>query len=254
MVTTAVRNVRHALRVLLRAPGFSLTAIATLALGIGAATAMFTIVNSVLLRPLPFGDADRVLSVWTRYEASSGYEFTQFPLSGPEFTDYRAQTRALENVAAYLRPGATLTTDAAAAEPVRISFVLGTANLFTTLGVQAAMGRTFLDGEDQPGAACVLVLSHGFWLDAFGGDPSALGRTARMDGAPCEIVGIMPAGFVFPDASARLWRNAVMDTANPANTVWGQRGSHNLAAVGRLAPGVTLAEAEAEVRTLMASW
>jgi hypothetical protein len=96
---TVFRSIRHALRVLARAPGFSLTAIVTLAVGIGAATAMFTIVNSVLLRPLPFGDADRVLSVWTRYEASSGYEFTQFPLSGPEFTDYRAQTRALENVA-----------------------------------------------------------------------------------------------------------------------------------------------------------
>ena len=248
---TIFRNTRHALRVLARAPGFSFTAIATLALGIGAATAMFTIVNSVLLRPLPFGDADRVVSIWTRYEASSGFEFSQFPLSGPEFMDYRAQTRALEEVAAFVQPGGTLTTDDAAADPIRIFQVNGTANLFRTLGVEAALGRTFRDGEDQPGSACVVVLSHGLWIDSFGGDRGAVGRTARLDGTPCEIVGVMPAGFVFPNATTRLWRNALVDPANPT---WGQRGSHNLSGVGRLAPGVTFAEAEAEARTLMASW
>ena len=220
---TLFRNVRHAVRVLRRAPGFSLTAIATLALGIGAATAMFTIVNSVLLRPLPFGDADRVVSVWTRFDGSSGFEFAQFPLSGPEFSDYRAQTRALEDVAAFVQAGGTLTTDEAAADPIRIFQVLGTANLFTTLGVEPALGRTFVDGEDQPGAACVVVLSHGLWLDFFGGDRGAVGRTARFDGTPCEIVGVMPAGFVFPTASARLWRNAIVD---PASGQWGQRMNH----------------------------
>src|SRR5688572_7338646 len=111
MVSSLFGSIRHALRVLARSPGFSLTAIATLALGLGAATSMFTIVNSVLLRPLPFGDAERVLSVWTRYEPSSGYDFPQFSLSGPEFIDYRAQTRALEEVAAFTQPGATLATD-----------------------------------------------------------------------------------------------------------------------------------------------
>src|SRR5688572_2087105 len=152
MITTIFRNVRHALRVLVRAPGFSLTAIATLALGIGAATAMFTIVNSVLLRPLPFADADRVAAVWTRYEASSGYDIPQFPLSGPEFADYREQTRALEEVAAYNRGGVTFTTDDAAMEPIRGFHVVATANLFTTLGAQPALGRTFRSGDDQPGA------------------------------------------------------------------------------------------------------
>ena len=132
---------------------------------------MFTIVNSVLLRPLPFGDADRVLSVWTRYEPSSGYNFPEFSLSGPEFIDYRARTRALEEVAAFTQPGATLTTDDAAAEPIRVSQVLGTANLFATLGAQPALGRAFREGDDQPGAPCVVVLSHGLWLDAFGGEP-----------------------------------------------------------------------------------
>jgi predicted permease len=244
-------DLRYASRTLRKNPGFSAVAVLTLALGIGAATAMFTIVNSVLLRPLPFADADRLVAVWTRYEASSGFEIAQFPLSGPEFIDYRAQTRALAEVAGFLQASGTLTTDDTAAEPLRVFSLLGTANLFTTLGVQPALGRTFREGEDQPGVACVLVLSHGLWLDAFGGDRGALGRTVRLDGAPCEIVGVMPAGFAFPNATARLWRNANVDPANP---VWGQRQSHNVAAVGRLAPGVTLAEAEAEVPTLMASW
>ena len=186
------------------------------------------------------------------YEPSSGYNFPEFSLSGPEFIDYRAQTRALEEVAAYmLRPGATLTTGDAGTEPIRMGQVLGTANLFAALGVQPAMGRTFRDGEDQPGAACVVVLSHGLWLDAFGGDRGALGRAVRLTDTPCEIVGIMPAGFVFPDANARLWRNVTID---PANFVWSERMSHNLSAVGRLAPGVTFATAEAEARRLMANW
>jgi predicted permease len=248
---TVFQDLRYASRMLRNNPGFTAVAVLTLALGIGAATAMFTIVNSVLLRALPFGDADRVVGAWTRYEAASGYDIPQFPLSGPEFIDYRAQTRALEEVAAFVQLGATLTTDETAAEPIRVFQVQGTANLFTTLGVDPALGRTFREGEDRPGAACVVMLSHGLWLDAFGGDRGAVGRTARLDGTQCEVVGIMPAGFAFPNANARLWRNANVDPANP---LWGQRGSHNISAVGRLAPGITFAEAEAEARALMAGW
>ena len=250
-MTTIFRNIRHALRVLARAPGFSLTAIATLALGIGAATAMFTIVNSVLLRPLPFHDADRVAAIYTRYDPESGYDIPRFSLSGPEFLDYREQTRALEAVAAYLRNGATLATGDSAAEPIRGVHVLATASLFTTLGVQPALGRTFRDGEDQPDAPCVVVLSHGVWLDMFGGDPSAVGRNVRLDGAPCEVIGIMPAGFVFPDASARWWRNTIIDRTSG---LWGARDSHNWFGVGRVAPGVTFEEADAEARTLADNW
>lgn len=251
MFSTVLRNSRHAVRVLARAPGFSLTAILTLALGLGAATAMFTIVNSVLLRPLPFGDAERVLSVWTRFEPSSGYNFPQFSLSGPEFLDYRAQTQVLEEVAAFTQPGATLATDDAAVEPIRVAQVLGTANLFATLGAQPALGRTFRDGEDQPGAPCVAVLSHSLWLSAFGGDSNAIGRTARLSDTPCEIVGVMPASFAFPTASTQVWRPVVVD---PANSQWNELLNHGLRAVGRLAPGATLAAAETELRTLMANW
>jgi predicted permease len=136
-------------------------------------------------------------------------------------------------------------------EPIRVAQVVGTANLFATLAVQPALGRGFRDGEDQPGAACIIVLSHGFWLSAFGGDRDALGRAVRLDGSLCEIVGVMPAGFAFPDADARLWRNAIIDPADP---LMGARMAHTLSAVGRLAAGVTFAAAEAEARTLMAGW
>src|SRR5262245_32689714 len=207
MISTIFGNVRYSLRVLARAPGFSLTAVATLALGIGAATAMFTIVNSVLLQPLPFKDADRVAAVYTRHDPESGYNFPQFSLSGPEFIDYRAQTRVLSDVAAYNRGGVTFATDAAAAEPIRGFQVQATANLFSALGVEAALGRAFGPGDDQPNAPCTVVLSHGIWLDAFGGDASAVGRNVRLNGEPCEVIGIMPAGFAFPDAGARWWRN-----------------------------------------------
>jgi predicted permease len=250
-VNTIFRNVRHAVRVLRRAPGFSLTAVATLALGIGAATAMFTIVNSVLLRPLPFKDADRVAAVYTRYDPESGYNFPQFSLSGPEFLDYRAQTRVLEDLAAYNRGGVTFATDDPAMEPARGFQVQATANLFSTLGVEAALGRTFREGDDAPGAPCTVVLGHGIWLDAFGGDPSAVGRTVRLNGEPCEVIGIMAAGFVFPDAGARWYRNTNVD---PASFFWNQRRSHNWNAVGRLAPGATFTQADAEARTLAANW
>ncbi len=251
MITTMFRNIRHALRVLARAPGFTFTAIATLALGLGAATAMFTIVNSVLLRPLPYGDADRVVSLWTRYEPPSGYDFPQFAVSGLEVLEFREQTRALAEVAAYTRPSTTFTPDGAATEPIRVAQVIGTANLFKTLDVQAALGRTFRAGEDQPGASCVVVLSHGLWLGSFGGEPGAIGRTARLDGTVCEVVGVMPAGFAFPDANARLWRNTIID---PASNQWSERQNHGVSAIARLAPGVTFADAEAETRALMANW
>ncbi|HEX7237302.1 MAG TPA: ABC transporter permease [Gammaproteobacteria bacterium] len=248
---TIFRNVRHAFRVLRRAPGFSLTAVATLALGLGAATAMFTIVNSVLLRPLPFKDPDRVAAVYTRYDPESGYNFPQFSLSGPEFLDYRAQTRVLEDVAAYNRAGVTFAVDDPGTEPTRGFQVQATANLFSTLGVEAAMGRTFRAGDDAPGAPCTVVLGHGVWLDAFGGDRSAVGRNVRLNGEPCEVIGIMAAGFTFPDSSARWWRNTNVD---PASLLWNQRRSHIWSAVGRLAPGATFAQADAEALTLAANW
>jgi putative ABC transport system permease protein len=248
--STFVHDVRRAVRAIARNPGFSAVFVLTLALGIAAATAMFTVVNGVLLRPLPYADPDRIVSLWTRYLPESGYDFDEFQLSGPEFADYRTQTRALEEVAAFVPAGGILATSDSDGDRLRVPLTMGTANLFATLGVQPALGRAFSDGDNEPGAPCVIVLSHGLWLEAFAGDANAVGRVARIDGAPCEIRGVMPAGFMFPNPQTRLWRNMIV---NPAGPFW-QRLSHYLLAVGRLAPGVTLAEAEAETSSLMAGW
>src|SRR5882672_5136466 len=248
-IAAALRDVRHAAHSLARNRGFSAVAILTLGLGIGAATAMFTVVDGVLMRPLPYPDADRIVSIWTRYLPESGYDFPQFELSGPELVDYRAQSRAFERIAGYVRQGA-LVESGVGGESVRVAQILGTPNLFATLGVQPEIGRGFLAEEGEPGAACVVVLSHGLWVDAFGGNPSAVGGVARIGGEPCSVAGVMPPGFAFPDAQVRLWRNLVLD---PASRFWG-RLNHNFSAVGRLAPGVTLAQAETETATLMAAW
>ena len=243
---------RLAVRSLVRNASFSAVVIVTLALGIGAATAMFTVVDSVLLRPLPYPGADRVVSLWTRFVPESGFDFPQFPLSGPELLDYREQSRGFEEVAGYMQTGA-LVEGGVDGESVRVQQVLGTANLFATLGVNPELGRAFVPGEDQPGAGCVVVLSHGLWREAFGGDPSVVGETTRIGGQPCNVPGVMPSGFVFPDAQARLWRNLIVDRpVDPA--ALGGRLNHNISGVGRLAPGVTLAQAEAETATLMAAW
>lgn len=245
------QDVRLGVRTLIRRPGFAAVAILTLALGIGASTALFAVVNGILLRPLPYFEPDRVVSVWTRYVSPSGYDFPQFPLSWPEFMDYRTQGKTVRDVAAFVRGGLTLNTEGA--EPLNVQQTVSTANLFGVLGTQAAIGRTFLPGDDQPGAACVVVLSHGLWTEAFGGDRGVIGRSIRAE-APigrlsCEIVGVMPPSFVFPDAQTRIWRNLVL----PASATQ-QRLNHNFQAIGRLAPGATLETAEEEVRSLMVGW
>ena len=249
LLAAAVRDLRHATRALARSRAFSLVAVLTLGLGIGAATAMYTVVDGVLLRPLPFPDAGRVVSIWTRFLPESGYNFDRFPLSGPELLDYRTQSHALGQVAAYLPTGA-LVEGRDGRDSVRVQQVLASSNLFATLAVQPEVGRGFVAGEDQPGAPCVAVLSHGLWLDAFGGDPASIGGPMRIGGEACTVVGVMAPGFVFPDSSVRLWRNLILDPASPG---WGRK-NHNFSAVGRLAPGVTLAQADAERTTLMAAW
>ena len=238
MVTTIFRNIRHALRVLARAPGFSLTAIATLALGIGAATAMFTIVNSVLLRPLPFRDADRVAAVWTRYDASSGYDFPQFSLSGPEFIDYRAQTRALEEVAAFTAARRHVRDRRCrdGADP-RVPRV-GTANLFTHAR-RAARARPNVPRRRRSTGRAVRRRV----------GPRRVARCVRRRperGRPHRALGRRAVrghrhhagGLRVPGRERALVAQRDRRSREP---LWSQRLSHNWSAVGRLAPGVTFA-------------
>jgi putative ABC transport system permease protein len=243
------QDVRYAARLLRRSPGFAAVVVLTLAVGIGANTAVFSAVDAALFRPLPFGEPEGVVAVWSRYVPESGDDIEWMSLSAPELRDYRAASRALSDVAAYSRGQANLA--GGGAPPDRVVLAEGGANLFDVLQVRAALGRTFQTGEDAVGAPCVVVISHGFWQERFDGSRAALGQTIRLDGEPCEVVGVMPAGFFFPDDNARLWRPLVI--AADAELA-ADRESHWLAAVGRLAPNATLAHAEAELAPLMAAW
>lgn len=244
-----LQDVQYALRLVWRSPGFSAVVMLTLALGIGANTAVFSIVDAVLLRPLPYGDADRVMSVWSRYVAESGDELEWMTLSTPEVREYTAAANALSAVAAYNTGMVNLASGAAV--PDRVGVVNGEANLFEVLRAPALIGRTFAPGEDAPGAACVVVLSYGLARERFATLDAAVGETMRVDGGVCEVIGVMPAGFFFPNANARLWRPLSIASET---RLMNDRGSHWLRAVGRLAPGVSQTQAEAELAPLMQEW
>lgn len=237
---------RHALRQLLRRPGFAVVAVATLALGIGANTAIFSVVNTVLLRPLPYAQPERVVAVWNSFDGREDYS-----LSAPELIDYRREIRSFEHLAAYEVTEANLTGDG---PPERLSIALVTANLFSALGVDAAVGRTFVADEDVPGRDDVVVLGHGLWQRRFGGDPSVVGRTMRLDGRSRRVVGVMPSTFRLPhdfeaENATQLWVPLALDLDD-----LGGRGYHGLDAVARLRPGASLAEANAELRVVAQRW
>src|SRR5919107_3267229 len=232
---TLLQDVRYAWRSLRRSSGFTAVAVLALALGIGANTAIFSVVNGVLLRPLPYAEPERVVMIWNHWE---GWPATW--LSEPEVADYRALSRSLERVAAFTTGGRNL-TGGDAPERVRAGFV--TADVFPVLGVGAARGRVFGAEEDRPGGARVAVLSHGLWQRRFGGDPGVIGRTIQLNDSSVTVLGVMPEGFQLPlDLGGQpmdLWLPLQLDTPDPNN-----RGSHYLYGIGRLKPGVSLDAAQ----------
>lgn len=242
-----MNDLRYALRSLRNAPGFTIVAVLTLALGVGATTAMFSVVRGVLLEPLPYERPDELVSLWTRYLPSSGQDIPQFPLSPPEMIDYREQSRLMRDVVPHGVLDRTLGGEGQTPQRVRVGF-LG-AGMFDLLGVRAARGRTFAPEEELPGAAPVLVLSHRLWQDRFGGDSAAIGSTVTFNGVPARVVGVMPERFVFPDASVDLWAPFGLDEGSATN-----RFAHYLLAVGRLAPGATLEQAERELDGITSAW
>src|SRR5215216_1323641 len=193
-MTTLRQDVRFGLRTLLKRPGFTLVAVLTLALGIGANSAIFSVVNAVVLRPLPYGAPERLVALWGNLNQKG---FEELELSAPEYTDFRARgAHVFEDVAAYSQGGFNLT---GAGEPERISGAYATASLFPTLGVAPLKGRAYTEEEDRPGSDDVVVISHSLWQRRFGSDPSAVGKSVTLDGRPNTIVGVMPADFRFPD-------------------------------------------------------
>ncbi len=197
-MSALARETRFAIRRLLKAPGFSLVVVVTLALGIGANTAIFSVISAVLFRPLPYPEPDRLVMFWEKF-ANVGIDYV--PINEGALYEWKEQQQVFKEMAGFrIRSHATgrpviLTGDWT---PQRVNGIMCSYELFSTLQVEPILGRDFREGEDLPGAAPVVILSHGFWLRLFGGDPAALGRTLHLDGTPHEIVGVMPPGFFFP--------------------------------------------------------
>jgi putative ABC transport system permease protein len=235
------QDLRYGARMLLKKPGFTAIAVITLALGIGANTAIFSVVNAVLLRPLPYTDPDRLAQVWQTFPQLG---LNQVTVSAPEFLDYRDQSHVFERMAAFRAQGFTLTNGS---EPERIFGVRVSADLFPLLGVAPAIGRAFIPEEDQPGSPRAVVLSHGAWQRRFGSDAAVIGKLLTLDGESFTIVGVMPSGFQFPPQSLQneLWTNVPFD-ANDLN----RRGWRPLGMIARLKSGVSMDQANAELKTI----
>jgi putative ABC transport system permease protein len=234
-----LRDVRYGLRLLGARPGFAAVALLTIALGIGANTAIFSVVRGVLLAPLPYPDPDRIV---TLHGQLLKYGLTDLPASEPELNDYRERATPFEHLAAYYE-GRFNVTDGKT--PEFASGLAVNAEIFPLLGVHPAIGRGFTAAEDTAGNAQVVVLSDGFWRRRFGADQSVPGRTIELNGRPTTIVGVMPPGFDFPSPSTDLWVPLQLGPPNPKT-----RGSHYLTVMARLRNDVTLVQASSEMTVL----
>jgi predicted permease len=231
---TLLQDLRYALRTLGRAPGFTLAAVLTLALGIGATSAIFSVVHGVLLRPLPYAEPDRLVRIYGTYP-----EFGRTSTSLPDFLDWRREARTVPQMAARHASVLNLT---GAGEPQQLLVDRVTANFWETLRVTPALGRAFTPDEERPGNTDVVVLADGFWRRQFAGDPSVVGRVLTLNGRPYEVIGVAPAGFRFL-RDVDLYAPVVQDTAAP-------RRAEYLDVIGRLAPGATVEQASAELATI----
>ena len=232
---TFLQDLRYALRTLRRNVGFTMAAVLTMALGIGATSAIFSVVDGVLLRPLPYAAPERLVMVWGRYA-----NFGRTATSLPDFLDWRASSRTIGQMAA--RHGAVFNLTGEG-EPEQLSADRVTANFFPTLGVAPVLGRGFAEHEEEPGQGNVVILGHGFWQRRFGGETSVVGRPIRLNGQPYTIVGVAPPGFRFAD-DVDLYAPVVRDSA-------AGRRSEYLTVFGRLAPGATVQQAGAEMATIL---
>jgi predicted permease len=238
-----VRDVRHAARNLLRSPGFALVTVLTLALGIGANTAIFSVVNAVILRPLGYPQPERLVYISSQFPRQG---FDQFWISPPEFLEFQERTRSFASVGAFVAQQANLT---APDRPRRVVAISASSELFDVLGVAPLVGRTFELSDARPNGAPVAILSSEVWKSAFGGNPSVVDTLVEINGVPRTVVGIMPPHFDVADQHAEVWLPLVTDPSDRRN-----RGSHFLFLIGRLATGATLASARAELDTLLAAW
>jgi putative ABC transport system permease protein len=237
-VERTARDGRFALRLLRKSPAFALTAIGVLALGIGATTAIFSVVNAVLLRPLGFREPDRLVMVWERSPAGHNNV-----IQTQNFLDWRARNRSFSQISCIYGFSMNLSGEG---DPVQVPGLLVTSGFFELLGVPPMLGRIIGDPDTRPGAPPVIILSYGIWQRRFGGRPEVIGRKIAIGGAPTEIVGVMPRDFAFPTIRAELLGPLIIDPAKAP------RDGRNFSAVARLKPGVTLAQAQRDMEAIAA--
>jgi len=248
LVESVVQDIRYAIRQLRKSPAFASVAILTLALGIGANTAIFSIVDAVILRPLTYRDADRLFVIHERIPQRGA-----IPVSATHFREWRKATHSFEQMALVIPMVRNLT---GAGEPEQVSIGRVSAALFPILGIQTQLGRTFLEEEEQPGKPLVAVLSNDLWRRRFGTDPGVVGRKIQIDGMPYEVVGVLPAEFRFPKlthlysmtidaARPEVWTPLVLDTGELV-----PMGQFNFVCIGRLKAGVSVQQATSEINAV----
>ncbi len=240
---TVLADLRHAARTLARTPGFALITILTLALGIGANTAIFSVVNAVILRPLGYPRPDRLMYISSQFPQMG---FDQFWVSPPEYFELRERAKSFSSIGAFSAGNVNLS---AGDRPRRVDSAAVSASLFQTLGVSPAVGRTFSEQETLPNGPPVVIVGSELWQSVLGGRRDVVGSQLEIDGTRRTVIGVMPPGFDVADNHIQVWLPVGLDPSNRQN-----RGSHFLYLVGRLADGVTERGARAELDTLLAGW
>lgn len=245
-MNTLWQDLRYGIRMLVKHPGFTLIAVLTLALGIGANTAIFSVVNGVLLRPLPYKDPERLVRVYSEFPTMN---LRKFWISPPEYADIQKEAKSWESIGAWAAGGVNVS---ATGDPIRVTSTNATRSLIETLGIQPAIGRNFTPEEDVKGGPNAAIISHGLWQRMYGGQSDILGKQIRINAQPFTVVGVMPQGYVFPPGTndpVEVWAPFQFDPVNP-----GSRGNHFLYTIGRLKPGVTIEQARNEMGMLEAGW
>jgi putative ABC transport system permease protein len=240
-MTSLLKDFRYGARLLWRTPALTVIAVLTLALGIGANTAIFSVVHAIVVRPLPYKAPAELVQLYTQFP---NQKFDRFWFSPPEYFDLAAQNQSYSCVGAFTVAGSPVQGGQL---PVRAVSAYCTASLLPTIGVAPALGRFFTAEEDIKDAPQAVVMSHGLWQRVFGADPNILGKTIRVDSGPVRVVGVMPQGFDFPGDGVELWVPAGLDPH--AN-----RAGHGWSVIARLRPGISVAAARAEMQSLMAGW
>jgi putative ABC transport system permease protein len=239
LLADLLHDLRYAVRTQVKNPAFTIVAVMALALGIGANTAIFSVVNTVLLRPLPYKDPDRLVMVW---EDATKAGYPRDVPTNANFIDWRDQNHVFEGMAAIAYDSFNLT---GAGDPERLDGRRVSASLFQLLGVDPQIGRVFTAAEDQPGSERVVILSYGVWQRRFAGDPGIVGKAISLNGASYTVVGVMPARFQFPTIADQVWVPIAFTPEQAAD-----RTTHYLTVLARLKPGVTLSQAQTEMSTI----